>query len=286
MKPGNLLLINKAFSRISKEIRRLNNANVEVKPIQDHEVYGNRSEKISVMVNAFLAVLTLLAIVISYRANQTSQEALNYSKVKDSLNDFKLILKDSIDSIERKLNRDYIDSSLKINMRYATAMETQSGVSQTSASFHKESVRKQIRAYFLLEQFKVELWKLDTVVIIGITMNNLGATPAYDIKVKGLVMLISDEKEFNVNYVDTMKYDNVRDYAGAGQTNKMYQIISKEKLTQNVANEISSGKKYIFVLAVFDYIDVFNIKHRTKVFAFNIKKSSDFYLCSRYNNSY
>ena len=108
----------------------------------------------------------------------------------------------------------------------------------------------------------------------------------YNIQIKETVILLANERDFKIKNVLKKRFEPSIDYAGAGQFNKSYQTHSKEKLTQQLSNEFDSGKKYVFIMAIFYYKDVFNIKHRTRVFAWLRHQDNEFFLGTKYNDSY
>lgn len=212
----------KSLKKISKEIRRYNDAQVEGKKVEPHELHGNRSEKWSVGINALLAAFTLIAIYFTYEANSTAKRAnesaersarFNDSISRENLRLAQIMFAEQIESSEAK---DSIDSiNLNISQR---GLEAQiKSINDANDRFIREN-----RPYLQIGAFYFTSFKVGEKIEFKYDVFNLGNQPVIvlDRRVNVNIMTVINRKI----YIDR----NV--FQGSSKEEKIMGYIGKEPL--------------------------------------------------------
>lgn len=213
-----MTFLTKALKNIGKQIRRYNDAQEKEKPIPKHEMYGNRSERISVIVNSILAAFTLVAIWLTFKANQTSIDALSYAKHKDSLDNIEQGKRDKVAEIERIANRTYVDSTLAISTQSVDAAKKSSQIAEKalnetkrSYEFSREAAIKEIRAYVVLDIINLKNFSPDSLIWAEISFTNVGKSPAYNVKASATIAFGKTRDNKYIDEIVKNANDVVRD---------------------------------------------------------------------------
>ena len=286
---------------IHKQIRRHNKAQKRDKPIPNHEKNGNLSEIASVLVNSILAFLTIAAIWISYRANQdakqanqTSKDALNYAKYKDSMDNIEQKRKDKIEEDERVFNRRFVDTTLFVSNQGVEAAKKASLISEKALSetrksyeFSRESAIKELRAYVLLHKADVTNITMDSIARLQMDFKNVGKTPAYKVRIIIQMQVIATYEIDRVlpNFIGLMEKGldtAITTNLGAEQSTSFI-LNSKERFTKANVQSIESGATQIFIGGNIIYHDAFDKKHFTHMLGVYNPKLKTFIAYKKYN---
>lgn len=313
----------KALKGIHKQLRRYNDAHKEPGTLH-HEKHGTTSDKISVGVNTILAVLTFIAIWLSFKANQTSQSALAYAMHKDSIDNISQMKKEYSDSIrqsaldriakeERESNRDYIDSTLSISKQNADAVmegtqiasknykiyktfsdaaikqaemtERIARINDTTSQFTFESLVAQNRAYIIVETMEnFDMW-IDSPVIFKFRVTNIGSTPAYNLQWDMVLFFDSNETWLDSSWINSDNYTDYPHTIGAGRKLDM-NTKSIFKVDNKLAAAFEQEKTRLYSAIKIRYFDFYGIEHRTRVFVSRKFSDKEFLQCDVYNDQY
>lgn len=270
--------LSKSLKGIFKQMRRFNDAQEMDKPIPKHEIYGNRSERIGIWVNGFLALLTLLAIWMAYQSNKsakeanlTSKNALDYAKHKDSFDNIEQEKKDVIAEQERIANRQYIDSTLWISMQGINLSKRSSEVAEKnlrenikSFEFNRRSIISQNRSYVGIVNLEMETFATDSLIRIIVNLKNSGITPAYNTNITcGFVLGQTEIRLFEKSF-DNNIYGVPITFISGGEN------ISFPQTVVNIfegGTGVALERKYVylFVLTTIKYSDVYGLDRMTRL---------------------
>lgn len=282
------------FKGFNKKKRRHNNTQEQHNPAP-HERHGTTSDKISVVVNSILAILTLLAIWISYQSNQTAIKSLEYAKSKDSSDNIAQQVRDSIYSIERVVNRKYVDSTLYISQQSVGAAKKSSDIAaqafnetKKSYEFSREAAIKELRAYIVGERFEISNISPDSFYTIEAVFKNAGKTTAYTFKHSGATVVGRSEISENVPLLVvgvTKKIDTVSITRSLGAGQSTSAIVNSYRMTAIEYDLIKSGYYQIYVAFSLSYNDIFNIPRYTHIFFRYDFKAKRFVGCKTFNDT-
>jgi hypothetical protein len=134
---------NSKLNRLQVYLRSQQNKTVNKNKFPPHETDGNKSEKISVIINSFLTAFTVVAIYFTWQANDTSQQALTHIIQKDKSDSAKQVAKDRNDSIKDADNRENIKKTLAISQQNADASKSQADASNLSLAEQIKAMKQE-----------------------------------------------------------------------------------------------------------------------------------------------
>lgn len=284
------MAIEKILRQINKNVRSKNHKQIRASNIPSfNEVYGNRSEIISVIVNFLLACSTVAAICISYKSNQTSQAALRHIIEKDSLDKITNSAKSKKDSTDMVITQEQIKTQsstaktglyiAKINSELAMKAVNEN---EKNADFYKKSVMAQSRAYIMINT--VTLVPLpDNNFQVNISVKNLGKTPAYEIQASKIIFIKNNEEFYGDTLWISQKY--YLSNSSVLGPDKEQQLLNPQTLRINGEDALlDNNTTFLYVLLRMHYFDIYGNQHRTRMYAVYNTKFKTFINCKKYND--
>lgn len=278
----------------NKKKRRTNNTQEHSNPAP-YERHGTTSDKIGVIVNSILAVLTLAAIAISYQSNQTAIKSLEYAKSKDSSDNAAQMVRDSIGNVDRSLNRKYVDSTLYISSQSVDASKKSTDIAaqalnetKKSYEFSREAAIKELRAYMVGESCEISKIAADSFYIINATFKNTGKTNASNFRnLSATVVGISEEsenvrmlvKQIKNRYIPNPPISSI----GAGQITST--TLKSNRMTALDYELIKSGYYKIYYACTLIYNDIFGVERSTNIFIWYDINRKAFAVCNSFNEA-
>ena len=199
-------------------------------------------------------------------ANQTSQNALNHVIETDRLEANNQILKDSIDSSNRVLNKKFIDSTIALATLNAAAVTKATEISENNYQLQKRSLETQIKSihdatkrfekqnepYLYLMGLEGLEFKPDTIISTKFIIKNLGQTVTEIISAHYSFETIRPDsieilRRMPKKYmdIDTSNYGYTHTYTGNIYSDTVY-FISNKVLSLNEYNAVMSKQRRLY----------------------------------------
>lgn len=301
--------VKKELKRIANQLKNYNDSN-RGKLSTSYEKWGNITDRIATVIGVLAALLTLWAIWVSIKANHTSETALSHVMFKDSIDQIGQDRKDIIDSLERKMNRRYFDSSIAISKQYADAVSSQVEISANSlklyksfadaakksadmaeksarineqnAEFLKQSTMQQNRAYVVFDSINVKM-TLDSPILLKFYLNNIGNTPAYNVGKSATILIKKNREKIDTSILNKLDLF-VENFTLPHKQKTYYTWTSKIILS---GDALLNFVKYdtLFVALKVRYVDIFKIAHQTRAMVYITTNDSRAHFYRRFNET-
>lgn len=237
------------------------------KGIHNQEVFDNRIKiggliisVIGIIVAAFLLWETHKQVLVSQKEAKSS----------DSISNVSLRISDSLANAAKK-SADIADSAFLDNKK--------------NQKFYQMSVRNENRAYLAISFIKANTYKLDSLITLTFTVQNLGRTPAYLVHAKGLIDFKASQNLVAFKNLTDVGYSKTLDVTiGASQLGYP-SITSTFRLTKYKQEVINNNTYHLYVAIELTYDDIFGNHHFTHGFFVYLPKIPDFNICTGYNNA-
>lgn len=139
--------------------------------LRDDTLKTNLFNRIGVVVNLILAIVTVVAVVVSVQGVKIANDTLKYAIQKDSVSAIREKMLDSITIMQRKVDSNF---SALANKRGEDALSAQIN----AASNNREDFRKVNRAFLQIDSVKIIQFSPNKPIRIDMKVDNLGSYPA------------------------------------------------------------------------------------------------------------
>jgi hypothetical protein len=256
---------------IYNQIRSIKNTLQDDKKVEKINWY----EKTGVIINAILAFFTLVALLLSYLANETSKNALAYAQEKDA--------KDNLADSTRNhkldsTNKAYTDSVIRINRDFANAALKQAKAQIKSGEEIHEQFDISNKPFLQLTRIDIKRLLVGKPIAIDISVDNFGKYPAKIIEGKYLAVTKHNVPDFREAFTQGIGLSSpVNSYIINNNPLHIWIEYPAKNLSITQDYKLKNGEIYLYLFGFFRYQNLTANTRGIYKFLVKIDPVNDFY---------